>query len=79
MEVQHSDRSLPGHPDCGMITIVYDFVPGVQVLWFNKIKDINNFVYHTCIIENEYYQVYLGIEQFIQVLSGRLILLCCFK
>lgn len=30
MDIQHSHRSLPGHPDCGMITIVYDFRPGVQ-------------------------------------------------
>lgn len=30
MDIQHSHRSLPGHPDCGMITIVYDFTPGVQ-------------------------------------------------
>ncbi|XP_078363097.1 putative E3 ubiquitin-protein ligase DTX2 [Oculina patagonica] len=30
MDVQHLHRSLPGHPDCGMITIVYDFRGGVQ-------------------------------------------------
>ena len=50
MDIQHSQRNLPGHPDCGMITIVYDFRPGVQVPEFNKIKDINIFVYR--IIEN---------------------------
>ena len=31
MDVHRSHRSLPGHPGCGMITIVYDFRGGVQV------------------------------------------------
>ncbi|XP_029192469.2 probable E3 ubiquitin-protein ligase DTX2 isoform X2 [Acropora millepora] len=30
MTVHHSQDSLPGHPDCGMITIIYDFRGGLQ-------------------------------------------------
>ena len=32
MTVHHSQDSLPGHPDCGMITVIYDFRGGVQVI-----------------------------------------------
>lgn len=30
MDITRSPRSLPGHADCGMITIVYDFHSGIQ-------------------------------------------------
>lgn len=30
MDVTYSQRSLPGHADCGMITIIYDFCSGIQ-------------------------------------------------
>ena len=36
MTVHNSQDSLPGHPDCGMITIIYDFRGGVQVI----LKDV---------------------------------------
>lgn len=30
MDVRRLHQSLPGHPDCGMITITYDFRGGIQ-------------------------------------------------
>lgn len=30
MDVRRLHQSLPGHPDCGMITITYDFGGGIQ-------------------------------------------------
>ena len=30
MDVRRLHQSLPGHPDCGMIAITYDFRGGIQ-------------------------------------------------
>ena len=31
MEIYSIGQSLPGHPDCGTIQIIYSILPGLQV------------------------------------------------
>lgn len=36
MEIYSIPQSLPGHPDCGTIQIIYNIPPGIQV-WLGKL------------------------------------------
>ncbi|CAB1352267.1 unnamed protein product [Coregonus sp. 'balchen'] len=37
MEIYSISQSLPGHPDCGTIQIIYSIPPGIQVLELLKV------------------------------------------
>ena len=51
MTVHRSQDSLPGHPDCGMITIIYDFRGGVQVFLKEVISFLHFFLVHIFILK----------------------------